>query len=483
MYIGSEHGLIKVAAKQAKSAERSTLSSRRNAARREEERAVRRKFPRDANGQRVVGRGVIVLDARTQERVNRLRHAAEPMVHQLRNRRHRERICAIDTRKESVRLIGHFFSFLAARDCLPGTLDGLGERHFRRYMLHLGDPALAYSRSHVANSFSQLKKFFEFGIKKLNCIECFEDYFAADWKRSREPSVDHSVSRQLDADGNSLVPEEIIERVAQITPHGPQAAAVLALQLTVSARSGEALCLRPAIELDNFRDGAHVHIRATGSKGGRPRLVYFPSKEHPLANAAEAALQRAGTLVERNDGTVFRGKSLRQAKRAFHYMMEKAGVTKACLGITPHSFRHEAIARAWQALDHSVPHRAPLNEADQTVLGLALLEVDRRAEIEKVGHSKPSKLDAYLGSFAKQRDRAGVPQSQRVAAGYLVRDLARGDVYGAAHRRLELLCFPLDVVKTRVAQNLEDGRQTLLPLPEGVQVPQCLRQGAFFRDR
>ena len=95
----------------------------------------------------------------------------------------------------------------------------------------------------------------------------------------------------------------------------------------------------------------------------------------------------------------------------------------------------------------------------------------------------PETPSAYLGSFAKQRDRAGVPQRQRVAAGYLVRDLARGDVYGAAHRRLELLCYPLDVVKTRVAQNLEDGRQTLLPLPEGVQVPQCLRQGAFFRDR
>lgn len=444
---------------------------------------MRRKFPRDEQGQRVVGRGVIALDRRTQERVNRLRHAAEPVIHQLRNRRHTERICGMDTRKESVRLIGHFLAYLAARDCLPGSLDGLGERHFRRYMLHLGDPALAYSRSHVANSFSQLRKFFEFGLKKLNCIERFEDYFAADFKRSREPSVDHSIAAQLDVDGKPLVAEEIIERVAQIAPHGPEAAAILSLQLTASVRSGEALCLRPAIELQNYRDGAYIHVRATGSKGGRERLVYFPSKAHPLALAAEAALQRTEKFVGRIDGTVFRGKSLRQAKRAFHYMMEKAGVTKACLGITPHSFRHEAIARAWQALDHSVPHRAPLNEADQTVLGLALLEVDRRAEIEKVGHSKPSKLDAYLGSFAKQRDRAGVPQSQRVAAGYLVRDLKRGDVYGAAHRRLELLCYPLDVVKARVAQNLEEGRQTLLPLPEGVQVPQCLRKGAFFRDR
>lgn len=483
MYVSDQHGLINVPAQHARTGERKTLSSRRRDTRRDEERAVRRKFPRDEHGQRVVERGVIVLDARTQERVNRLRHAAEPMVHQLRNRRHRERVCAMDTRKESVRIVGHFLSFLAARDCLPGSLDGLGERHFRRYMSHLAVPELAYSRSHIANCFSQLRKFFEFGLRKLNCIGRFDDYFGAEFKRSREPSVDHSIAAQLDADGKPLVPEEIIERIAKITPHGPQAAAVLALQLTVSARSGEALCLRPAIELDNFREGAHVHIRATGSKGGRPRLVYFPSKSHPLANAAEAALQRAETFVERTDGTVFRGKSLKQAERAFRYAVEKAGVTKARLGITPHSFRHEGIARAWEALDHNVPHRAPLCEADQTVLGLALLEVDRRAEIEKVGHSKPSKLDAYLGSFAKQRDRAGVPQSQRVAAGFLVRDLKRGDVYGAAHRRLELLCYPLDVVKARVAQNLEEGRQTLLPLPEGVQVPQCLRQGAFFRDR
>lgn len=483
MYVGSDHGLVTIAAKDVRTIERATQASKRHATRLAEARAVRRKFPRDEQGQRVVGRGVIALDRRTQERVNRLRYDAAPIIHQLRNRRHAERICSMDTRKESVRLIGHFLAYLAARDCLPGSLDGLGERHFRRYMLHLGDPELAYSRSHVANSFSQLRKFFEFGLKKVNCIERFEDYFAAEWKRSREPRVDRSVSAQLDVDGKPLVAEEIIERVAQIAPHGPEAAAILSLQLTASVRSGEALCLRPAIELQNYRDGAYIHVRATGSKGGRERLVYFPSKAHPLALAAEAALQRTETFVERSDGTVFRGKSLKQAQRAFCYAMEKAGLTKARLGITPHSFRHEAIARAWQALDHSVPHRAPLCEADQTVLGLALLEVDRRAEIEKVGHSKPSKLDAYLGSFAKQRDRAGVPQSQRVAAGFLVRDLKRGDVYGAAHRRLELLCYPLDVVKARVAQNLEDGRQTLLPLPQGVQVPQCLRQGAFFRDR
>jgi len=389
----------------------------------------------------------------------------------------------MDTRKETVRLIGHFLAFLAARDCLPTTLDGLGERHFRRYMVHLADPKLAYSRSHVANSFSQLRKFFECGLGKRNCIARFEGYFAADLRRSREPSVDHSLSAQLDADGKPLVAEEVIESVAAVTPHGPEAAAVLALQLTASVRSGEALCMRPAIELQNFREGAHIFVRSTGSKGGRPRLVYFPSKSHPLALAAEAALHRAEAFVDRADGTVFRGKSLKQAKRAFRYAMEKAGVTKACLGITPHSFRHEAIARAWEALGHNVPHREALCEADQTVLGLALLEVDRRAEIEKVGHSKPTKLDAYLGSIAKQRDRAGVPQSQRVAAGHLVRDLKRGDVYGAAHRRLELLCYPLDTVKARVAKNIEDGRQSLLPLPEGVQVPQCLATGVFFRDR
>lgn len=427
-----------------------------------------------------VPRGRIRLSKADEGNVRRLMGAVRERVDGARNRRNALRGRSFVTRRYHCRLIGRFLRFIAAREELPNALERLKPRHLREYLAHLADPATGASPSTLANNFCALRSFFEDSLGKRNCIDDFSDYFPEHSRRSVEEIVDRSVSAQLDEDGNPYVAEELIERVEQVPRYGKQAAAALQLSLTLGVRIREAVCMQPRIQLANIGARKFVEVRATGAKNGRRRCVFFLDAENPLAQQALAALHNAASLCDRVDGTLFREDRIQQALDRVYATLRKAGLTKDKLGVTAHSFRHEFALRCWLQVGHAAPHRAPLTEFEQTAVGLALREVDRRVNIERLGHSRPTKLDAYLGSFAKQRDRSGISQAQRIDAGFFVRDIERGDVVGAVQRQLELRVFPLERVRAQIHHNLACRRQHFLPLPAGVQVPLTVSIGVDF---
>ena len=428
-----------------------------------------------------IPKGRIRLSPEATARVDRLISSVRERVDGARNRRDARKPRGFGTRRYHCRLIGRFLRFLAARHDLPNDLARIKVRHFREYVQHLADPATGASPSTLANNFCALRAFFEDSLKKRNCILRFADYFPEYAKRSKEELVDRSVSGQRDADGKPYVPEELIERVAQVERHGPQAAAALLLSLTLGVRIREAVCMQVRVQLHQMRERQLVEVRATGSKGGRRRWVFFLDMENPLAQRALSALAHAATLCDRIDATLFRADRIEQALRWVYTALRKAGLTKKGLGVTAHSFRHEFALRCWAQMGHAAPHRSPLSEFERTEVGLALREVDRRLHIERLGHSRPTKLDAYLGSFAKQRDRAEISQAQRNDAGFFVRDIARGDITGALQRQLELRFLPLEAVRAQIHKNLAARRQLFLELPPGVKVPLTISEGVDFR--
>ena len=442
----------------------------------------RGKVPKEkgARGKVLVPKGRIRLPRKAEGKVRRLMGAVRARVDGASNRRNALRGRSFGTREYHCRLIGRFLRFLAVRGELPNDVERLSMRHFREYLSHLGDPATAASPSTLANNFCALRSFFEDSLGKRNCIDDFADYFPEHSRRSLEEIVDRSVSAQRDEDGNPYVAEELIERVEQVPRYGKQAAAALQLSLTLGVRIREAVCMQPRIQLSNIGARKFVEVRATGAKNGRRRCVFFLDAENPLAQQALAALHNAASLCDRVDGTLFREDRIQQALDRVYATLRKAGLTKDRLGVTAHSFRHEFALRCWLQAGHAAPHRAPLTDFEQTAVGLALREVDRRVNIERLGHSRPTKLDAYLGSFAKQRDRSGISQAQRIDAGFFVRDIERGDVVGAVQRQLELRVFPLERVRAQIEHNLACRRQHFLPLPAGVQVPLTVSIGVDF---
>lgn len=442
----------------------------------------RGKVPKEkgARGKELVPKGRIRLPRQAEGKVRRLMGAVRARVDGARNRRNALRGRSFGTREYHCRLIGRFLRFLAVRGELPNDVERLSMRHFREYLSHLGDPATAASPSTLANNFCALRSFFEDSLGKRNCIDDFSDYFPEHSRRSVEEVVDRSVSAQRDEDGNPYVAEELIQRVEQVPRYGKQAAAALQLSLTLGVRIREAVCMQPRIQLANMGARKFVEVRATGAKNGRRRCVFFLDQENPLAKRAVSALHNAASLCDRVDGTLFREDRIQQALDRVYATLRKAGLTKDRLGVTAHSFRHEFALRCWLQAGHAAPHRAPLTDFEQTAVGLALREVDRRVNIERLGHSRPTKLDAYLGSFAKQRDRSGISQAQRIDAGFFVRDIERGDVVGAVQRQLELRVFPLERVRAQIEHNLACRRQHFLPLPAGVQVPLTVSIGVDF---
>ncbi len=424
--------------------------------------------------------GRIRLAAKAEAQVQRLMGAVRHRVEGARSRRNARKPRSFGTRDYHCRLIGRFLRFLAARNDLPNDVTRLKVRHFREYVAHLSEAGTAVSASTLANNFCALRAFFEDALGKRNCIGAFSDFFPAESRRSQESSVDRSVSAQRDADGNPHVAENLIERVAKVKRHGPQAAAALHLSLALGVRIREAVSMQVRLQLRNLGERQFVEIRSIGAKNGRRRWVFFLDSENSLAAAARAALERAAALCDRIDATLFRTRSIDQALDWVDAALRKAGLTKKELGVTAHSFRHEFALRCWSQMGHASPHRAPLSESEMTAVGLALREVDRRIHIERLGHSRPTKLDAYLGSFAKQRDRAEISQAQRSDAGLFVRDIERGDITGALQRQLELRFLPLEVVRDQIHKNLAARRQFFLELPPGVKVPLTISEGVDF---
>ncbi|MGQ7932215.1 integrase domain-containing protein [Paraburkholderia sp. D1E] len=181
-----------------------------------------------------------------------------------------------------------------------------------------------------------------------------------------------------------------VDAQAKITEIGrtcPHVAVQLKMQAAFGLRVEESFMLRPA---EAVRDSRTLGV-TRGTKGGRPREVPIEAKIAVLEEAARLSNDLTGSTVPAD-------RTLRQWRDWYYHVLEKHGVTKAGLGITSHGLRHEYLQTLYETTT-GVP--APVKALDERPNPALHLEALRRV-VEDAGHSRRTKANAYLSTFARQ---------------------------------------------------------------------------------
>lgn len=145
--------------------------------------------------------------------------------------------------------------------------------------------------------------------------------------------------------------------------------------------------LRPAEAARNSR----LLAVTRGTKGGRPREVPIETKIGILEEAATLSNGLTGSTVPAD-------RTLRQWRDWYYYVLEKHGITRRGMGITSHGLRHEYLQTLYKDTT-GVP--AAIKGADARP-DPKLHEEAMRRVVEAAGHSRVTKANAYLSTFAKQ---------------------------------------------------------------------------------
>ncbi|MXN76477.1 Fis family transcriptional regulator [Burkholderia sp. 4701] len=178
-----------------------------------------------------------------------------------------------------------------------------------------------------------------------------------------------------------------IEEIAQTCPY---TAVQLKLQAAFGLRVEESFMLRP---VEAVRD-PHMLAVTRGTKGGRPREVPIERKIAILEEAARLSNGVTGS-------TIPAGRTLKQWRDWYYYVLVKHGVTKSGIGVTSHGLRHEYLQTLYeQVADVPAPIKGLSARPDP-----AAHEYAKRRVVEAAGHSRPSKANAYLSTFARQTER------------------------------------------------------------------------------
>lgn len=205
-------------------------------------------------------------------------------------------------------------------------------------------------------------------------------------------------------------------------------------------RAKEALFFRPHIDV---REGSIV-VRAEGAKNGRRREIDLSVVPPAERAALTRVLERCAELVTDEDGTLLNPRALSikwiRQRRKFYYWLERAGITKAQLGITVHGLRHGFLQRSQEHLSaQPVPvHGALTKEMVVDPRMRARNALARLVTSEAAGHSRTSVTGTYYGSAHKQFRSSGGSKAQWRDALRWVRDIERGDVEGLQKRLFQL---------------------------------------------
>jgi integrase len=180
---------------------------------------------------------------------------------------------------------------------------------------------------------------------------------------------------------------DAVSKIEEIAKTCPYTAVQLKLQAAFGLRIEESFMLRPA---EAVRDPQMLGV-TRGTKGGRPREVPIESKMAVLEEAAHLSNGLTGSTVPAE-------RTLKQWRDWYYYVLAKHGVTRKGLGITSHGLRHGYLQSLYQRVSGvSAPVKRMGGAADRR-----LHEEAMRRVVEAAGHSRLSKANAYLSTFAKQ---------------------------------------------------------------------------------
>ncbi|KUY49093.1 integrase domain-containing protein [Burkholderia sp. RF2-non_BP3] len=220
-------------------------------------------------------------------------------------------------------------------------------------------------------------------LGKANLVGTLGDYVdrrEAGLERSYVATEDKSwVANGVDA----------VAKIAEIAQTCPYTAVQLKLQAAFGLRVEESFMLRP---VEAVRD-PHMLAVTRGTKGGRPREVPIERKIAILEEAARLSNGVTGS-------TIPVGRTLKQWRDWYYYVLGKHGVTKSGIGVTSHGLRHEYLQTLYEQVAE-VP--APIKGSSSRPDPAAHDEAKRRVA-EAAGHSRVSKANAYLSTFTRQAE-------------------------------------------------------------------------------
>lgn len=220
-------------------------------------------------------------------------------------------------------------------------------------------------------------------LGKANLVGTLGDYVdrrEAGLERSYVATEDKSwVANGVDA----------VAKIAEIAQTCPYTAVQLKLQAAFGLRVEESFMLRP---VEAVRD-PHMLAVTRGTKGGRPRQVPIERKIAILEEAARLSNGVTGS-------TIPAGRTLKQWRDWYYYVLGKHGVTKSGIGVTSHGLRHEYLQTLYEQVAE-VP--APIKGSSSRPDPAAHDEAKRRV-VEAAGHSRVSKANAYLSTFTWQAE-------------------------------------------------------------------------------
>ncbi|MGF6267366.1 integrase [Paraburkholderia youngii] len=176
-------------------------------------------------------------------------------------------------------------------------------------------------------------------------------------------------------------------KIEEIAGTCPYTAVQLKLQAAFGVRVQESFMLRPVEAIRN----PEVLAVVRGTKGGRPREVPLEAKIAILEEAASLSNGVTGSTVPAD-------RTLTQWRDWYYYVLEKHGVTKSGLGITSHGLRHGYLQSLYE---RTAGTPAPIKRAGERPDPQVHQEAMRRV-VQAAGHSRVTKANAYLSTFAKQ---------------------------------------------------------------------------------
>ncbi|THF60387.1 integrase domain-containing protein [Pseudothauera rhizosphaerae] len=188
---------------------------------------------------------------------------------------------------------------------------------------------------------------------------------------------------------------EVAAVIREVEAYDVHAAASLKLMQAFHLRFKESTMLRPHVDVltaaqaGQPEDGAAFYLDThRGTKGGRGRLI-------PIDNALRAAAidYARKVAVGVNDSVSDPRLDLKQALRRLRYVMERHGITRAALGVTPHGLRHQGAAEDYEAMTGKRP---PV--AGGTPVDSALDRQARQRIADHLGHGRVQITNAYCGS-------------------------------------------------------------------------------------
>lgn len=267
----------------------------------------------------------------------------------------------------------------------PRTFSG---RHVRAVTEHWQAEAKAgrMSPATIQTYFSFMRTFAGW-IGKPKLVKSIDAYF--DDKRLYRRSLASGIDKSWRAQGVKV--EEVI---AEVEVYDKYAAASLWLMQAFCLRFKESLMLRPHVDVLTAAQARMPETGAAsyldthrGTKGGRKRMILIDSP------ARMAAIDFARWVaVGKQDSVSDPRLNLPQALRRLRYVMERFGITRKALGVTPHGLRHQGAIDDYVAMTGQLP---PV--AGGQLVAPHIDHAARQAITATLGHGRKQIVTAYCG--------------------------------------------------------------------------------------